>query len=636
MMKRLVATLTVLSLVLLSTVALAYTPDPASPRSEMPVEYQWKSDHVFDSVEDWEKEYEAVSAELPALANYQGKLGESAQTLFDCFEDISNVTQRIYRLYIFTSTRLDVELSNSDNMGMQGKIGFMFSTFGSTLSYITPELLEIPEETINGFLADHEGLQIYEYDIRETLRQKKHTLTAAEERILAMAGQVRGLPGSVSAKLRDIDMKFPEVLQEDGTMAPLTLSGFSKLRASTNPEVRAQAAEAFFGTFRSFENTLAATLDGVAKSHLLTVKARKYDNCLQASLEPDHISTDTFRMLIDTVNQNLERTLHKYVTLRKKVLGLEGPVTFDNLYNPMLDGVPAEYTYQECRDLLAEGLTPLGEDYVNLIMHASDPANGWIDVYPNANKRTGAYSNGVVAKDIHPFVLHNYDNSLDAVFTTAHEFGHALHSWYSSREQPFVYADYTTFLAEIASTCNEEILLVYMLEKEKDPVKRLSLLNKRLENIRLTIFRQTLFEEFELRFHEYAEKDNVLTPAFLNGLYEELITKYYGPNFKMGENDCVEWAFIPHFYYNFYMFTYATGLTSGISLAKEIENNGQKAADRYINNMLKAGSSRPPVEILQSAGVDLTTPKPFLDMLDLFEDTVDEFDTLWTKTYADK
>jgi oligoendopeptidase F len=636
MTKRLVILLAVLSFVMLSTVALAYDPDPATPRSEIPVDYQWKSEHVFPDVASWKTEYEALSAEIPALANFEGKLGESADNLYECFEKIGETTQRMYRLYIYTSTRLDVELSNSDNMGMQGKIGFMFSTFSSTVSYVTPELLEIPEETIDQFINSHDGLKIYEYSIRETMRQKEHSLSAAEERILSMASQVRGLPGEVSAKLRDVDMKFPDVLQEDGSMAPLTLSGFSKLRASTNPEVRAQAAKAFFETFRDFENTLSATLDGVAKSHLLTVKARNYDNCLQAALEPDHISTDTFRMLIDTVNQNLERTLHKYVALRKKVLGLEGPVTFDNLYNPMLEGTPDEYSYDECRNLLAEGLAPLGDDYVELISHAADPANGWIDIYPNANKRTGAYSNGVVAKDIHPFVLHNYDNSLDAVFTTAHEFGHALHSYYSSQEQPFVYSDYTTFLAEIASTCNEEILLVHMLENEKDPVRRLSLLNKRLENIRLTIFRQTLFEEFELRFHEYAEKDNTLTPDFLNGLYEELITKYYGPDYEMGENDCVEWAFIPHFYYNFYMFTYATGLTSGISLANNIEKDGQKAADQYINNMLKAGCSRPPVEILQSAGVDLTTPKPFTVMLDLFEDTVDEFDKLWTKTYGNK
>ena len=624
-----------LAVLLVAATAIAYEPNPTDSRDQVPDAYKWRYDHIFPSVEAWEAEFEAVSALVPELGAFEGRMGESADVLHEAITLMEEAILRLYKLYGYTQLRLDPELSNAENQMMQGKVGFLFQTFGSTTSYMEPELLDIPKDQIDGFLASRDDLQIYQYYFDDMFRMKEHSLSKAEERILSMAGQVRGATSEVSEKLRDVDLSFPEIVTEDGELAPLTLAGWGRARSSRSYPVRKMATEAFFGTFRQFENTLAATLDGVVKSHLLTKELRGYDSCLEASLKGDNISTTTYRMLIDTINANLERTLHKYVDLRRKVLGVDGDLDFANLYNPMLEGVEVTYTYEECMDLLMEGLKPLGKTYLQDLAVGLDPANGWIDVYPNENKRTGAYSSGIVAKEVHPYVLHNYDDTLDAVFTTAHEYGHALHTYYSTAEQPFVYADYTTFLAEIASTCNEEILLSYLLKKEKDPAKKLMLLNKRLENIRLTIFRQTLFAEFELRFHEYAEEDNTLTADFLNGLYKDLITKYYGPDFAMGENDEVEWAFIPHFNYNFYVFTYATGLTSGISLARNIMDQGTKAADTYIDEMLKGGSSAPPLELLKRAGVDLEKPDPILTMLDLFEETIEEFDTLWTRTYGD-
>ena len=627
----------VLSILVLTVgLAAAYDPDPATPRAEIPQEYTWDWSHVFTDVAAWEAELAAVEALVPDMAAYEGRLGESADVLYEAVQTMESLSQRLMRLYAYTQLRLDVELSDAGNQAMQGKVGFLWQRFGGTVSYMTPELLSLPVETIDGFIAAKDELKVYEYYIRDIMRMKEHTLSKAEERVLSMAGQVRGASAEVSSQLRDIDMSFPEILADDGTMKPLTLSGWGKARSTGSYAQRKLATEAFFGTFRQFENTLAATLDGVVKSHLLTKELRGYDSCLEASLKGDNISPATYRMLIDTINANLERTLHKYVALRKKVLGVEGDLDFANLYNPLLDGEAKTYTYEQCRDMLAEGLEPLGEEYVGLVKTAADPANGWIDVFPNENKRTGAYSSGIVAwmDGGHPYVLHNYDNSLDAVFTTAHEFGHALHTYYSYKNQPFIYGDYTTFLAEVASTCNEEVLLSHLLKNEKDPVQKLMLLNKRMENIRQTIFRQTLFAEFELRFHEYAEDNNTLTADFLNGLYADLIQKYYGPEFHIGENDAVEWAFIPHFNYNFYVFSYATGLTSGISLAQDIMEHGDKAADKYIDNMLKGGSSAPPLELLKAAGVDMETPAPILTMLDVFEDTVAEFDALWTKTYG--
>jgi oligoendopeptidase F len=628
--------LLILAIVLLAVPAMAqYSPDPTTPRSEIPEQYKWDASHIYTSMDDWNADYAKVEAVIPELAAFEGRMGESAAVLKEFIQTTEDAVITLYGLYRYAANFADTDMANAEFQQLQGKVGFLFQKFGSAVSFSDPEFLSLPDGTIEGFLAADADLQVYEQYFQNILRMKPHTLSKEEEAILSMTGQVRGVAGDVSGKLRNVDMKFPTIVDEEGETVPLTLAGFSKYRASNSYNVRKQASEAFFKTFRQYENTLAATLDGVVKSHLMTKKLRNYDSCLEAALKPDDISPATYRMLVDTINANLDRTLHKYVTLRKKVMGLDGPVTFANLYNPMLEGVEEEYTYDQCREMLAEGLKPLGKEYVELVKTAADPANGWIDIYPNENKRTGAYSSGIAAylDGGHPYVLHNFDNTLDAVFTTAHEFGHSLHSYYSIQEQPFAYSDYTTFLAEVASTCNESILLNHLLKKEKDPVKKLMLLNKRMENIRQTIFRQTLFAEFELKFHEYAEEDNTLTAEFLNGLYADLIKRYYGPDFQMGENDEVEWAFIPHFNYNFYVFSYATGLTSGIAMAGEIDKHGDKAANRYIDNMLKAGSSLPPLEILKNAGVDMETPAPILTMLDVFENTIEEFDKLWTKTY---
>jgi len=577
----------------------------------------------------------AVEAEIPKLASYEGKLGESAENLYNCEEDVQRLLHRLYKLYIYAQTLYDVDQDVSENRARQGRIAMLMPKFSQTIAYIEPEILTIDADVLDGYVSQHEGLSTYEYYLADLRRLEAHTLSQIGEELLALTGNVRSVPGETHEALLQVDIQFPNIVNEKGETVPLTLSGFSKYRASPVYNVRRQAADAFFSTLRSYENTFAVLLDGVAKSHILTKEARNYASCLEAALKPQNISTDAYLMLVQTINANLERTLHKYITLRKKVMGLDGPVTFPNLYNPMIEDIEPPFTYDEGRELILTSLKPLGGEYVALLAEGMDPQNGWIDIYPNKNKRSGAYSNGMLSRDIHPFVLHNFDNTLDAVSTTAHEMGHALHSVYSHRTQPAIYAGYPSFLAEVASTCNEALMTNYMLDKYKDDVDMtLMLLNQRLESVRLTIFRQTLFAEFEMLFHEHSEAGNPLTAEFLNGLYGDLITKYYGPDFTMEENDECEWMFIPHFYYNFYVFSYATGLTSGISLAQQIQEKGQAAATKYIDNMLKAGSSAPPLDILRDGGVDLETPTPILDMLDLFEETVQEFDRIWTAAYG--
>ncbi len=617
--------------------AADYVPDPSAPRSEIPTEYQWHSYDIFPNDAAWATELEAVKADLPSLTKYKGHLGDSAVSLLAAEQTVFDMSNRLYMLYIYAQTKYDVDQGNSELRQMQGKVSAIMPTFGEATSWIEPELLEIDPAVIKGFMAENAELAQFKYYFSELWRQKEHTLSAGEERIMALTGNIRSVPSDAHEALLGVDMEFPEIVGHDGKKVPVTLSGFSALRSDDNYVVRKQAADAFFGTLRKYQNTFAVLLDGVVRSHIMSKTARGYDSCLQASLSPDNIDPKAYRMLVDTVHSSLPRTMHKYVDLRRKVMGIDGQLTFPNLYNPMIKGVEPEYTYDEARKIIVKALRPLGKEYVGILAQGLNPANGWIDVYPNQDKRSGAYSNGVVAKDIHPFVLHNFDNSFDAVSTTAHEMGHAMHSYFSSHNQIPVYADYTTFLAEIASTCNEALLTDYMLNKYDDDIDmKLMLLNQRLESIRLTIFRQTLFADFELQFHEYAEQGNTLTADYLNNLYAQLIQDYYGPDFTLGPDDECEWMFIPHFYYNFYVFTYATGLTSGLALADEISQHGDKAAQRYINNMLKAGSSAPPLDILRSAGVDLETPAPILAAMDVFERTVTEFDKLWTKKYGKK
>ncbi|MCP4293106.1 MAG: oligoendopeptidase F, partial [bacterium] len=634
---RIISLALMLIFALSSTLALAgYEPDPSVPRSEIPEKYQWSKTDLYPNMQAWEVELAALNEDIPKLKRFQGRLGESPEILLQANQEVYSLVDRFSRLRTYSSALFDVDMGNSDYRQMSGKVSLLGPVFGEATSWMEPELLSIDKATIIGWMAENKELAQFEYEFSELWRQQEHTLTAPEERILAMGGSLGGVPGEVSETLLSVDVKFDSIVDENGDTIPVTLSGWSGLRSSEVYNVRAQATRVFFGGLRKYENTFAALLDGVVKSHILNKDARGYDSCLEASLSPDNISTDAYRMLVSTVRENLPRTMHKYIELRQKVMDVDGPMTFPNLNNAMIPGLDVEYTYDEGRELITKALKPLGKEYVAYLKEGMDPANGWIDVYPNANKRSGAYSNGSLAAGLHPYVLHNFDNSLDAVSTTAHEFGHALHSVYASKTQPPQYRGYTTFLAEIASTCNEALLTNYMLEEADDVDTKLMLLNQRLESLRTTLFRQTLFADFELRFHEHAEEGNPLTASFLNELYGNMIAEYYGPGFKLGPDDECEWIFIPHFYYNFYVFTYATGITSGVALADLIEEDGKKAAERYLENMLSAGSSAPPLDILSSAGVDLEKPDPILAAMDMFEKTVKEFDKLWTKKYGNK
>ncbi|MEZ4387567.1 MAG: oligoendopeptidase F [Candidatus Krumholzibacteriia bacterium] len=613
--------------------ALAYTPNAAAPRSEVPAEYQWQWSQIFPSLEAWETELAAFEKDIPTLTEYKGRLGESKENLKAAQAQMEAMSDRFRNLMIYAQLRFDIDQGDNEARTRQGRVAQLGPKFGQATSWMEPELLTIPRATVEAWMAEDPDLASWRYSFEEMWRLASHTLDGEGERLMAINGGMRGTPSDAFEALLSVDIEFPEIVGLDGQKQPLTLNNFGTLRSSSTYAVRKQAAEGFFGTLRQYQNTFATLLDGVVKNHIATKEARGYDSCLQAALSPDNISEATYRNLIATIRQNLPATLHRYVELRREVMGVEGKLDFANLYNPMIEDVEKPMTYDEGRALIAKALKPLGKEYVEVAAVGMDPSNGWTDVYPNEDKRSGAYSNGALAYELHPYVLQNFDNTLDAVSTTAHEFGHAMHSYFSSKNQPYQYRGYTTFLAEIASTCNEALLTNYLLAQNKqDPEMTMLLLNQRLESMRTTIFRQTLFADFELQLHEHAEAGNPLTAEWLNAKYKELIETYYGPDFEMAANDECEWMFIPHFYYNFYVFTYATGLTSGLAMADRIEKQGDKAAQQYVNNMLKAGASAPPLEILKSAGVDLESPAPIQAAMDLFARTLDDFERVWVKS----
>jgi oligoendopeptidase F len=616
-----------------------FEPDPNLPRAEVPDECKWDLTHLYATTDDWEKDFAAVEAEIGKIKpTCEGKLSESPAVLQECLDGTYTILEQLYKLYVYAGRNHDEDQVLDEPKVRSGRIQMLIPTFADQVSFMDPEILAMDSATIDQWMAENEGLAVYDYYFDNILRMKPYTLSPAEERIMALSGNITDAPYYMHSAILNVDLTFPEITNPEGAQEPLTVTGFTRYRGGADAELRREVKDTFFGGLAGFENTFASMLDGIVKAHIFHKEARGYDTCLEAALTPDDIDTAVYTNLVETINANLDRTMHKYVALRRKVLEIEGPLTFDNLYNPMLADIEEKaYTYDEGVDMIMASLTPMGPDYLAFVEEGMDPANGWVDVYPNAKKDSGAYMSGG-AYAVHPYILLNHNNDLESVFTIAHEYGHAMHSYYSNQHQPFMYADYATFNAEIASTTNEVLLLDYLLAntKKKDVDTRLMLLNQRLENIRLTIFRQTLFAEFELKIHEHAEQGNPLTADFLNTAYAELIQKYYGPDYQMGENDASEWAYIPHFYYDFYVFTYATGLTAGISLGTKIldKKGGKTAAQLYKDELLSAGGSAPPLQILKNAGVDLTEPQPILDMLDLFEQTVDEFEATYDKKYG--
>ncbi|WP_078408682.1 oligoendopeptidase F [Priestia abyssalis] len=590
-------------------------------RSEIKVEDTWKLEDIFTTDDAWEKEFEEVKALIPNMAKYQGKLGESANSLYEALQTQDELTRKASILYTYAHMRYDQDTTNSLYQGLNDRIKTLYTQVASSLSFVTPELLSIDEQQLKGFLQEKEGLKLYEHALDEVNRQRPHVLSAEEEGLLAQASEVLGASSNTFGMLNNADLEFPSIKDENGDEVEITHGRYIRFLESEDRRVREEAFKAVYKTYGQFKNTFASTLSGTVKKDNFNARVRHYDSARHAALSNNNIPEEVYDNLVKTVNENLH-LLHRYVELRKKVLGLDELHMYD-LYTPLVKDVKMEVTYEEAKEYILEGLKPLGEDYLNVLRDGFE--NRWVDIHENKGKRSGAYSSGTYGTN--PYILMNWQNNVNNLFTLAHEFGHSVHSYYTRKTQPYPYGDYSIFVAEVASTCNEALLNDYLLKTIEDPKKRLYLLNHYLEGFRGTVFRQTMFAEFEHDIHVRAQNGEPLTPELLTNAYYELNKKYFGDGLHIDEEIGLEWARIPHFYYNYYVYQYATGFSAAAALSKQILEEGEPAVARYIG-FLKAGSSDYPINVLKKAGVDMATSQPIEEALAVFEQKLTEMEQL--------
>ncbi|AOT01240.1 oligoendopeptidase F [Exiguobacterium sp. U13-1] len=591
-------------------------------RQDVDVTETWNLESIYATNEAWEEEFESVKAMLPLLVEYKGRLGQSAETLYEGLQLRDEVSRRLYKLYTYAHMRYDENTADSFYQAMNDRARTLASQIGATLAFMTPELLAVPESTIETYLNENPDLAMYRHAFDELNQEREHVLTEAEEAILAKAGEVLGQSGTTFGMLNNADLTFPKIKGEDGEETELTHGRFITFLESSDRSVREAAFKAMYGTYAKYTNTLASTLAGSVKKDNFYADVRKFPSARAAALHGNAIPESVYDGLVEAVHEHLP-LLHRYVALRKRVLGLDELHVYD-MYTPLVSEVEMKVSYEEAKQLMVEGLAPLGAEYKHILEEGL--SERWVDVRETRGKRSGAYSSG--AYDTQPFILMNWQDNINNLFTLAHEFGHSVHSYYTRKSQPYPYGDYSIFVAEVASTTNEALLNDYLLKKVTDRKEKLYLLNNQLETFRGTLFRQTMFAEFEHAIHDAARLGQSLTPEFLTSTYYALNQKYFGEEIVLDEEIGLEWARIPHFYYNYYVYQYATGISAAAALTDQILEEGQPAVERYINNFLKAGSSDYPIEVLKAAGVDMTTKAPVEAALRQFERVLDEFESL--------
>jgi oligoendopeptidase F len=591
-------------------------------RSEIAVEDTWRLEDIFAKDDVWEKEFKEVKALIPNMKNYEGKLSESAETLFEAFQKQDHLLERISKLYTYAHMRYDQDTTNSLYQGYDDRVKNLYSQAASGLSYIVPEILSIDESKIKAFLNEKEELKLYEHALDEINLQRPHVLSAKEEALLAEASEIMGSASNTFGMLNNADLTFPTIKDEEGNEVEVTHGRYGRLLENEDQRVRHDAFKAVYDTYGKFQNTFASTLSGNVKKDNFNARIRNYTSARHAALSNNNIPESVYDNLVNTVNDNLH-LLQRYVKLRKKVLGVEELHMYD-LYTPLVKDVKMEVSYNEAKDLILKGLTPLGEDYINVLKEGFE--NRWVDVHENKGKRSGAYSSGTYGTN--PYILMNWQDNVNNLFTLAHEFGHSVHSYYTRKSQPYPYGNYSIFVAEVASTCNEALLNDYLLKTIDDEQKRIYLLNHYLDGFRGTVFRQTMFAEYEHQIHQKAQNNEALTAASLTEMYYELNKKYFGGgDVIIDEQIGLEWARIPHFYYNYYVYQYATGFSAATALSKQILEEGEPAVKRYLE-FLSAGSSDYPIEVLKKAGVDMTSSQPIADACKVFEEKLNELESL--------
>ncbi len=592
-------------------------------RKDIETKYLWATEGIFPSVKEWEKEYKEIEIEIEKVATLKGTLGKGAGYLLRALQMRDELEPRLTRVYVYTNLLKDQDTRVDRNQALFGRARTLFVNYSQKLAWIEPEMTAVPYETIESWMDEEPELRLYKHYFDNLYRQKKHILSEREEELLAMAGQVRSVPYTAYSNLANADLTFPKIRDEHGKEVELDDSAFYLYMRSNDRKVRKAAYEAIVSTYKNYRNTTAALLNGVVQSHILTVKARGYDSCLQAALHGGNIPVEVYDTLVETVNDNLP-ILHRYQTLRKRVLRLEDGVHAYDLFAPLSTSMtPPSYEYEDAVALIEEALEPLGPEYIAAMKKGF--RSRWVDVFPTKGKRSGAYSSGTFLTQ--PYILMNYHGGYEDVSTLAHEMGHSMHSYFSRGTQPYIYADYDIFCAEVASTCNEILLINHVLDRTDDPKVQLYLITEFLENFRGTVFRQTMFSEFEQKIHELAEQGVPLTAGKLGEVYGEIMKKYYGPDYTHDELVDNYWIRIPHFYYNFYVYKYSTSFCAAANIAGRIMDGEKGAVEAYMQ-FLKGGSRKYPVEMLELARVDMKDPKTFEDCMKLFEKMLSKAEAL--------
>lgn len=590
-------------------------------REEIDKKYKWNIEDMFPNEADWDKDFNTVMEMADKYERFSGRLGESAKTLLEALNERDTIWMIAEKVYVYARMRRDEDNRVAKYQAMSDKCNALLAKASAAMSFFTPEILEIPEEKLMGFIAEEDGLKTYEHMLKDMLREKAHVLTKAEENILAQMSEVTSATNDIYTMLNNADIKFGNIVDEDGDEVEVTHGRYITFMESYNRDVRKAAYEKMYQAYKNQINTISTTYNYNTKTDVVSSRIRKYDSALSAALSGDNIKEEVYHNLIDVVNKNLP-TLHRYTSLRKKLLGVDELKMYD-VYVPLVEVPDKKVSYEEALDIMREGLKPLGEDYRARMNKGIE--EGWIDVYENEGKTSGAYSFG--SYDSMPYILLNYSNKLKDVFTVVHEMGHSMHSNYTREAQPYIYGGHSIFTAEVASTVNEALLMHHLVENETDIDMKKYLINLHIEEFRTTLFRQTMFAEFELLAHKAVEEGEVLTPEFLCKEYDKLNKKYFGEALADDEYIKYEWARIPHFYNAFYVYKYATGYSAATAISSKIINEGQKAVDDYIA-FLKTGESDYPIELLKIAGVDMSSPEPIEMAMKVFEELVDEFEKL--------
>lgn len=589
-------------------------------RDQIPQEDTWALEDLYPSDESWEQALSALTARQSEAAAFAGKLGESGETLCAFLHLVEEVDGQSELLANYAMRKADQDTRNAAYQAMVGKLMGVLTAVGAAFSFATPEIMAIPEETLEGFYKAAPALERYRRYLNNERRRREHTLSAAEERLLAAAGEMANAPETVFGSFLNADMRYPDAVDSEGKPHALSQSTFVPLEESSDRALRKSAYENLYNTLGGMRNTAAGLLDAQNKQQKFFAEARKYGSAREAAMDRTNVPVSVYDNLIEAVHRNMDK-MHRYVRLRKKLLGVD-ELHFYDVYTPLLKDEPAKIPFAQAKQTVYDALYPLGDGYRAILKEGFE--NRWIDVYENQGKRGGAYSAGT---KVHPFVLLNYSGSLDSQFTLAHEMGHALHSYLSNKHQNQIDSDYVIFVAEVASTCNEALLMEYLLKKTTDKKERVFLINHFLDQFKGTIYRQTMFAEFEKFMGAAVDAGQTLTADMLCAEYARLCRLYYGEDMVVDDQIAMEWARIPHFYYNYYVFQYATGYSAAIALSRRILREGENAVKDYLG-FLSGGCSKSPIDLLKGAGVDMTSPAPVNDALKLFGELLDEMESL--------